>query len=65
MILFYSVLVANNKDTFTYSFDEFLDILDECEDNMVQIYTDFVTEGIVEEKVEVPTAKKKVKPQLK
>lgn len=40
-LFFYSMLLANNKDT-TLTFDEFIDILDE-EPEKVKEFTDFLT----------------------
>lgn len=41
--LFYAVLQANNRQTFKYTFDEFIDLLDEQAD-IFTVFTDFLQE---------------------
>lgn len=41
--LFYCILKANNKDTFNYTFDEFIDLIDENYES-VDVFSKFLTE---------------------
>jgi hypothetical protein len=47
MTLFYCMLKAANRKTFNYSFDEFLYLLDENEDN-IKVFNDY-TSTLVED----------------
>ena len=41
--LFYCILKGNNLETFNWTFDEFLDVIDE-EPNSVKVFTDYLQE---------------------
>lgn len=43
LLLFWCVLKANNREKFTYSFDEFIDVLDDNPDT-VEVFNTYLTE---------------------
>lgn len=55
LTLFYCILKAGNRETFNYSFDEFIDVLDNNQDSL-QIFTNYLQE----QAAQVNQPKKKV-----
>ena len=60
MLLFYCILKANNREIFQYSFDEFIDVIDEYPDN-VEVFNNYLLGEA--KKVEKSPTKKKQKNQ--
>lgn len=49
VVLMYSTLQANNRDEFKYSYDEFLDILDENPDVIEQVMNGVQSQDVMTE----------------
>ena len=60
MTLFWCMLKSNNRETFKFSFDEFIDLLDEYPET-IEVFNDYLMEEA--KKVEKTAGKKKVKSQ--
>lgn len=56
MTLFWCILKANNKDTFKFTFDEFIDLLDEYPDT-VEVFNNYLLDEA--KKVKPASPKKK------
>lgn len=56
LILFYCILKAGNKDTFKFTFDEFIDIMDENVDSLT-VFSEYLQSQAAAQE----TPKKKVK----
>jgi hypothetical protein len=59
MTLFYCFLKAANRDTFKYTFDQFLDVLDDNMDS-IQVFNDYAT-SLVKENIKDNNSVKKKK----
>lgn len=63
--LFYCILKGNNMVTFTYSFDEWLDVIDE-QPEALTTFTDYLTEQANKQvEPEVTTKKKAISKKIK
>jgi len=60
MLLFYCILKANNRDIFQYSFDEFIDVIDEHPDS-VEVFNKYLLDEA--KKIDKSSTKKKQKNQ--
>lgn len=58
MTLFYCILKANNRETFTYTFDSFIDVMDNNPD-CIEVFTDFIKTSA--EVTDEPASQKKKK----
>jgi len=56
MLLFWCILKSNNRETFKFSFDEFIDLLDENPDT-VEVFNNYLIEEA--KKIQKPATKKK------
>ena len=60
ILLFYCILKANNRDNFQYTFDEFIDVIDE-NPYSVEVFSNYLTEEA--KKIDKSPTKKKQKNQ--
>lgn len=61
LTIFYCILKASNRDTFNYTFDAFVDLVDEFPTSL-EVFTDFLQQSAnqTEEAPKTSTKKKKV-----
>jgi hypothetical protein len=55
--LFYCILKANNKDAFTYTFDQFVDLIDEAPES-IDAFNSYLASNANAEASEKPSKKK-------